>query len=230
MFGSRCIPYVLHLTDRKNLRVVVNPDLRVVVYAPRRAALQKIEDATARKAGWIAKTLDRIETYHPLPSPKQYISGETLLYLGRQYRLKVVNGAKGTAKLTGRFLWVSVSDRESRKAVQNQVEQWYRAHAKAVFERSLSKCYSVAARHDVPKPALCIRKMRRRWGSCAASGRISLNANLVQAPAHCIEYVIMHELCHLRHHNHGHGFYRLLTRCQPDWRSRKAVLDHFKLA
>ena len=89
-FGSRCIPYALHRNARKNLRVVVNPDLSVVVYAPERAGTRQIKAAVSKKARWIAKTLDKVNTYHPLPTPKQYISGETFVYLGRQYLLKVV--------------------------------------------------------------------------------------------------------------------------------------------
>jgi hypothetical protein len=228
--GRRCIPYALHRTARKNLRVVVNPDLSVAVYAPRHVETAEIESGMARKAAWIAKTLDRVETYHPLPSPKQYISGETFVYLGRQYLLKVVNGESGATKLSGRYLRVSVSDCENGEAVKRRVDRWYRGHAKNTFERYLARCYEVASRHGVPEPTICVRKMRRRWGSCAVSGRITLNIGLVQVPVHCIEYVIMHELCHLRHHNHSPNFYRLLTRCQPDWRNRKDTLDRFRLA
>lgn len=229
-FGSRCITYALHRRERKNLRVVVDPDLNIEVYAPEWATLQQIEYAVSQKARWLAKTLDKVEAYHPLPKPRQYISGETILYLGRQYRLKVVNGTLGTAKLVGRYLRVSVSDCESREEVKKHVDNWYRKHAKTKFGHYLSKCYSIAARHGVPKPTLYVRKMQRRWGSCAASGRITLNVGLVQVPIHCIEYVITHELCHLLHHNHSPSFYHLLTRCQPDWRSRKHTLDQFKLS
>ena len=228
-FGSRCIQYSLYRNARKNMRVVVNPDLSVAVYAPEHTNMQQIEDAVSKKARWIARTLDKVETYHPLPMPKQYISGETFVYLGRQYRLKVDNGTLGTAKLLGRFLRVSVPDCEDREGVKKQVDSWYRAHAKAIFERYLAKCYTVASRHGVPEPTLYVRKMQRRWGSCASSGRITLNVQLVQVPVHCIEYVIMHELCHLRYHNHSQSFYRLLTRCQSDWRRRKDTLDQFRL-
>jgi len=228
-FGNRLIPYSLHRASRKNLRVVVNPDLAVTVYAPRRAAIRDIEKAVTQKAHWIAKTLDKVEAYHPLPSPKKYISGETFVYLGRQYRLKVVEGESQPAKLSGRYLRVWTLDRNDKEGVKKCVEQWYREHARSTFKRYLVKCLAVTSRHGVPAPTLCVRSMKRRWGSCAASGRITLNVRLVQVPAHCIEYVIMHELCHLRHHNHSPSFYRLLTRCQPDWRSRKETLDQFKL-
>ena len=229
-FGDRCIPYTLRRSPRKNLRVVVSPDMSVAVYAPARASARQIEEGVAKKARWIAATLEKVKSFHPLPTPKQYISGETFVYLGRQYRLKVNAGADESVKLLGRFLVVNVADVADRKMVKQRVNRWYREHATAVFARYLATCRAVASRHGIPAFTLRIRSMKRRWGSCAASGRITLNIRLVQVHAHCIEYVIMHELCHLLHHNHGPDFYRLMTRCMPDWRSRKETLDLFKLA
>ncbi|MDA3925287.1 MAG: SprT family zinc-dependent metalloprotease [Kiritimatiellae bacterium] len=223
-FGGRCITYVLYRTDRKNVRVVVEPDLSVVVYAPFGVSAEEIELAVEKRAGWIARTLVKVDSYHPLPTPKQYISGETFVYLGRQYRLKVDKNASGTTKLVGKYLHVSAADALNYGDIQKKVDDWYREHAITVFDRYLSKCYAVASRHGVPKPILCVRNMKRRWGSCAASGRITLNLGLVLVPVHCIEYVIMHELCHLKHHNHSKAFYRLLTQCLPDWPKRKEVL------
>ena len=229
-FGSRQIQYRLHRADRKRLRVVVSPELVVDVYAPRDTDDEKIRLAVQNKASWIARTLDKLESYHPLPIPKRYISGETLVYLGRQYRLKIVKNSKKSAKLMGRFLWVWVENNNDTPSVKKAVDQWYRKRAREVLGRYLEKCYTVASRHGVPEPLLVIRTMQRRWGSCSNKGRITLNVNLIKVPVHCIEYVIMHELCHLKYNNHSKTFYSLLTRCQPDWRRRKEMLDRFRLS
>lgn len=229
-FGARQIPYRLHRADRKHLRIVVSPELSVDVFAPKTVTHEQVRIAIQKRALWIARTLDKLKTYHPLPTPKLYVSGETFAYLGRHYRLKVKNSARQPAKLLGRFLWVWVEDKTDVQGVKRAVDAWYRKRAHETLGRYTEKCYAITSRHDVPEPLLAIRAMRTRWGSCSPSGRITLNVKLVQVPVHCIEYVIMHELCHLKHHNHSGAFYSLLTRCQPDWRKRKETLDRIRLS
>lgn len=224
-FGNRRIPYYLTRRKRKRIRIRVAPDLTVSVSAPLRAKDEQIERVLTQKARWIARKLDEIKDFHPLPAPKQYVSGETFCYLGRQYRLKVETGEKSPAKLKGKFLYVSVPDKQDRDAVKKMVESWYRQRAEQTFTRYQKKCSDVVGRHGIPKATLTLRKMRTRWGSCSSKGRITINTNLIQAPVHCIEYVIMHELCHLKHHNHSSAFYKLLTQCMPDWQKRRQVLQ-----
>ena len=225
VFGTRRISYNLHRQDRKRIRIIVAPELTVDVFAPVIADEDQIQAAVMKKAAWVARKLDALESYHPLSTSKKYISGETFIYLGRQYRLKVEQGQNQPAKLMGRFLKVWVEDRNNTRSVKKTVDAWYRKRAHEIFDRYMQKSYAIASRHGVPEPVLSIRTMRRRWGSCSSKGRITLNLNLVKAPVHCIEYVIMHELCHVKYHNHSTSFYSLLTRCQPDWRRRKAELD-----
>ncbi|MDY6986899.1 MAG: SprT family zinc-dependent metalloprotease [Thermodesulfobacteriota bacterium] len=229
-FGNRRIPYYLHRAERKRLRIVVTPDMIVDVFAPTRAKEDGIREALGKKAPWIVRTLDKVQEYHPLSTPRRYVSGETLVYLGRQYRLKVQNSSNQTAKLLGRFLCVWVEDKADTKRIKRAVEAWYRKRARETLSRYMEKCHVIASRHGVPEPLLAIRAMGRRWGSCSPARSITLNLRLVQVPVHCIEYVIMHELCHLKYHDHSKSFYRLLTRCQPDWRKRKETLDRFRLS
>lgn len=227
--GDRDISFSISRSKRKSLGIVVLPDLSVEVRAPQEAAESRILELVKNKAGWIVRKLAEVEGYHPLPTPRNYVSGETLVYLGRQYRLKVESGPRKPAKLIGKYLRVWVEDKSDTGKVRRSVEAWYRRRAQETLGRYLDNCLAVASRHGVPQPKLTIREMRTRWGSCSPRGRVTLNLKLVQVPVHCIEYVIMHELCHLRHHDHGRNFYSLLTRCQPDWRRRKLVLDQFRM-
>lgn len=229
IFGSRQIRYQLNQSARKRLRIVVRPDLTVSVNAPEGYSEEEIGHALRSKAPWIARQLDAFAAFHPLPVPHRYVSGETFIYLGRQYRLRVEEGSNVEAKLRGRFLCITVRNRHDSALVRNAVTCWYRGRAKEVFRRYLTTCMQVVGRHGVAEPTLEIRDMRTRWGSCTASGRVILNLRLVQAPVHCLEYVVMHELCHLAHHNHSPAFYRLLTRCMPDWQHRKQVLNSVAL-
>lgn len=223
-FGSRRIAFTLHRGPRKCLRIIVTPNMQVQVYAPITSQDAEVFEAVRKKLPWIAKILDQIEEFHPLPTPKRYVSGETFLYLGRQYRLRIETGVRHPVKLTGKFLGLTVPAKTAQTSVKNSMDAWYRKHARDVFGRYMDKCQEVTRRHNVPSAKWDIRTMQRRWGSCGAAGRIILNTKLVQAPVHCIEYVIMHELCHLKIPNHGRAFYMLLGRCMPDWPKRKEQL------
>lgn len=224
-YGSRRIPYQLRVTDRKKLRITVRPDLSVRVDAPKGFSPEEIEAAIRSKGRWLAKQLDEIAAFHPLPKPYRFASGETLHYLGRQYRLRVLEGESGPAKLRGRYLEVPVDERTNTAAVRDALLAWYRGRAQEVFAKSFARCIAIAERHGAERPGLSIRRMKTRWGSCSRDGRITLNLYLVQAPVHCIDYVVIHELCHMVEHNHSKAFYRLLARCMPDWEKRKAVLN-----
>lgn len=153
------------------------------------------------------------------------MAGETHLYLGRQYRLRIHQASSASVKLVGRFFHVSVPDREDTGAIAAAMERWYRSHAERIFHQRLEHCAQAAASLRSRSIRLRIRPMKRRWGSCTRAGTITLNIDLVKTPLHCIEYVIMHELCHLHIYDHSPAFFRLLSRCMPDWRQRKERLE-----
>lgn len=224
-FGKHQIPYVLTFSARKQLKITVFPDGRVAVDAPQGRSEDEVARVLKRRARWIAKQRMCFEKYQPLPLPRQYISGETHRYLGKQYRLQVRPGVSESVKLAGGFLCVTIVDVRGMGRVRALVESWYKALAEEVFERRAKACYGRVKQYGIPFPVLRIRKMKTRWGSCRSHGVVTLNTELIRLPTLCIDYLIVHELCHLRIHNHSPAFYGLLDKCLPDWSARRERLN-----
>ena len=226
-YGSSTIRYELSRAARKTLEISVHPDLRVTVTAPEDSEMDRIEDKVKKRARWIIKQQQQFERYLPHLPPRQYVSGETHRYLGRQYRLKVVDSVPEQVKLSRGYLHVDTRDKTNTQKVQQLLDEWYRKQARRVFAEQLQACFSRVEHLEVPYPEIAIRAMKTRWGSCDGVGKITLNIKLIQVPKVYIDYVIAHELCHLKEHNHSKHFYRLLDRVMPDWERRKSELDTF---
>jgi predicted metal-dependent hydrolase len=109
--------------------------------------------------------------------------------------------------------------------IQQLMDAWYRRRAKIYLSKIFDDCWEDFKKGDLNKPNLKLQKMDKRWGSLSGKGQLTLNANLIQIPKECVEYVVIHEFCHLIHHNHGTEFYKLLERTLPDWMKRKHKLE-----
>jgi predicted metal-dependent hydrolase len=223
--GKNEIEFRLKHSRRKTLGITVKPDARVFVTAPNGVSLDKVKSKVRGRALWIRRQQRFFHAFLPPVPARRYVSGETHRYLGRQYRLKVTEGNEESAKLAGRFLRVVTRRKRDRERVRSLVEGWYIERAQVAFDRSLSACLGELNGDVKFAPRLRVRRMVRRWGSCTRRGHIYLNPELVQAAPSCIEYVVMHELCHLVHPHHGRQFYALLRRVMPDWERRKARLE-----
>lgn len=222
--------YDLQRSNRTTLEISVHPDGRVAVTAPYDIALDKIETKVRKRLSWIERNL-RIVAQFPQPqAPRQWVSGETHLYLGRQYRLKIELGEEPIVKMKGSFFNVLVSDKTDVETIQKVMERWYQDHARPIFEQRLNQCLRTSRPFlEIEQVDLIVRKMKNRWGSCTPTGRIILNLNLVKAPVQCIDYIIMHELCHLAVMNHSAKFWRLLSKCMPDWEKRRLTLSKLEI-
>ncbi len=228
-FGSENIPFHLVLRDRQRISISVYPDRRVTVVAPSHRSMDEILARIRRRAPWIIKQRTYFEQFQPLLPERKYVSGETYLYLGRQYRLKILQRKQKVVKLIGRYFYIHTPNRDNTKKIQELLDGWYREHAKDIYAKRLVICLKAARTLGIDSPHVIIRKMVKRWGSCTKAGNIMLNSELIKTPLYCIEYVIMHELCHLRAHNHSKDFYKLIARYMPDWEKRKKRLDRFVL-
>ena len=224
-YGDREIAYAVEFSCRKTLEISVMPDSAVQVKAPQGVSFEAIAQKVQKKAPWIVEKQDWFAKFPKAMPPRQYLGGETHSYLGRRYRLKIEDGDTCSVKINGGFIRV-VSNDVSSDAVRKLMEEWLRLRALVQF-RKILELYVAKFKIEAPL-RLQIRKMKTRWGSLSKGGVLTLNLSLVATPKECIEYVVVHELCHLKYANHGDAFFALLESRLPDWKRRKMKLEEWR--
>lgn len=221
--NSGSLSITLRRSQRRTLAIHVHPDGIVEVVAPEGIAEHLVDARVAARAGWIRRQRTFFEDLRPRTPRRHYVSGETHLHLGRRYRLRVEDGAEAV-RLAGNWIYVSVPG-GTPDLVAGSLTRWRRGRA---AERIAARLAKVIEQHHIPAarcPRLVLRAMRTRWASLSRSGVLSVNPDLIRAPMHCIDYVLIHELCHLDHPHHGPAFRTLLARRMPDWEQRKRQLE-----
>ena len=224
-YGQEKIAFDVFFSRRKTLQIAVFPDGRVVVNAPAGTALDEIKKRVRNRGRWIRSKQGYFQQFRPRTPPRHYVSGETHLYLGKQYRLKVLGGTGNSVKLRRGWLTVEQNGDGAPPIVKKMLDRWYAGKAADQFSASFERCWPVFEKQGFKKPNLKIRSMKTRWGSLSSKGNLTLNTKLILAPRECIDYVLTHELCHLAHKNHGPDFYRLLERAMPGWEKYKTKLE-----
>jgi len=225
-YGNRVITYGVVRRDRKTMAVEVHPDGAVRVVAPVNAAIDEVEARVLKRAGWILKQQRMFYAYPPPLPPREFVSGEAYRYLGRQYRLKILEGDGERVRLwRGRLEVLTLGPNDSQQ-VRKLVRSWFRGNATRVFMESYERTRKVVAAHGIDhQDGFKLFAMEKRWGSCTPTGTLLLSPALISAPRPCIDYVITHELVHTVEHNHGPRFTSLMTAIMPDWQKRRARLN-----
>jgi len=224
LFGSFVYPYNLIRQDRRTLSLTVTPDLQIYVRCPHDATEERIEIFLKRKWYWLERQLNFFGKFQCKQYKKEYISGEGLYYLGRQYKLVVKRAGEDNVLLQKGILTVftthSVAD---GNYTEKLLGEWYRIRRERIFSEQLRVA---ASRFEYKStPTLVIRDMKRRWGSFVNKDKIILSPKLIHAPKDCIEYVITHELCHMRYKNHDKRFFTFLDEKYPRWEKVKDRLE-----
>ena len=223
-WGETHLPYTIRRSARrkKTVAVTVDPAGRVLLVAPEHFATSRLDAMVRRKAPWIVQRLRRAQSHGPPASPREFVSGESVLYLGRHYRLKVDPHETGYAKLRGGWLHVPAPARPRQTAtVRESVVAWFRRHA---AERLPERVAAWRPKAGVAMPRVVIADQQKRWGSCDRRGTIRLNWRIIQAPMRLVDYVVVHELVHLRHRGHGRDYWQAVGRIMPDYERRREDL------
>jgi predicted metal-dependent hydrolase len=221
-YGTSKIAFNVQYSNRKTLTIAVLPNGNVIVKAPGDTTIEAIKKKVHKRASWIIKQQQYFRSFGERTSKRRFISGESHLYLGRQYLLRVTIGKPDCIKYKGRYFEIVCSSKSKAKDLMND---WYRVHAKIKFAEIAEPIIQRFQRYNVEPTVIYIQEMNNRWGSCTNSRKIILNTELIKAARPCIEYVITHELCHLIHRNHTKAFYELLSVEMPDWERWKNKLE-----
>ena len=221
-YGATIIDYDIEFAQRKTLSICVNPDSSVCLKAPIDATLEQIQQKVHKRASWILKQKRFFESFGTSTTKRQYISGESHLYLGRQYMLRVKESDVNAVHYQNNIIEIECRHKKDAGIL---LQTWYRQRANIKFQEYAQPIIEQFSVYGVKPQSLSIKKMDKRWGYCTIDGHITLNPRLICAPRCCIEYVITHELCHLIYRSHNKEFYALLTKEMPHWEKWKNKLE-----
>jgi len=226
-YYGRTIQFQLLRKQVKNINLNVKPDMSIMVSANETVSVEKVKDFIFKKGDWIIKQLNYFNQFQPNESPpKEYVSGESFKYLGKQYRLKVYPSDKDRIRYFRGWIQLFTKTPKDRDKKARLIQIWYSEKTKIQFRAAMDRVYPLMEEAIGEKPQLKIRQMKTRWGSCLKKDRtIVLNNDLIKAPKFCIDYVVLHELLHFIHRNHDRAFLLYLTALMPDWQERKRILD-----
>lgn len=228
-FGNKSIDYRVERGRRTlTVAIVVDPIDGVVVRAPRQLERERIDAVVRRKSPWIVERMREFEDLLPAQASREFVSGETFLYLGRQYRLRVqadrfVDRARAALR-DGRFVVVvpaNIDEAERGGVVRAELRRWYRQRAAAYLGPRLQRW---AAKLGIATPPMLIREPPKRWGSCDAGGSVRINWRTVQVAPRLIDYVLAHELVHLEYSRHDADFWSRLGEVIHDADARRVQL------
>lgn len=224
-WGERRVTAKLTRTVRRALRIDVRPTGEVTVFAPIGEDLDEIRTRAHRKGAWIFAQIDTIAQRPNVTPERRYISGETHLLLGRQYRLSVEEAEAPHVRIDGGRMVIAARTPDDQPHCRRLLQAFYRLRAREELRQRFDIVLEPFIRKGLRRPSLVIRPMAKRWGSYTPSGRVVLNIELVRASPRLIDYVICHELAHAFYPDHGDGWRTLLETVMPDWEDRKKALE-----
>lgn len=226
-FGTTRIDYeIIYSNKRRNASLAVYPMKHVEISVPRATGREDAQRLVKKKGRWIIKQWLWFDEIAQLDSVKELVNGETFLYLGRQYRLKITReDGKAEAQVVGKYLLVKIPIKlpvtQMKRTVKAAIWQWYRNRASEKITELLQR-YS--KKLGINEPQFMIKNQYKRWGSCTSKNMLIFNLRVVMAPASQIEYVVAHELCHTKCKDHSPSYWKLLRTLLPDYDGRKEAL------
>jgi predicted metal-dependent hydrolase len=212
---------------RRTLGITVRPDKSVSVRVPLRTPLKEIRSFVMSRAEWVLKVWNKLDA-GPARRRQEYGRGAVFLYRGDAYRLEFTTGLRRSLFLHDGLMILAAPGIPSEVTVRRMIAGWYRNQALEIVKERSIECHRLMQGEGIPLPPITIRTMKTRWGSYSyLTRRITLNLNLVKAPQSCLDYVIIHELCHIKVRHHGADFWRMVSSYLPDYLAVRKQLKQY---
>jgi len=221
------LKYNVVFSGRRSVSIIISPDIGVTVRAPYRTSLKTIDKFIQEKSEWIRKHLVDHSGLTRINKGKKYTEGEIHLFGGKEYKLILTKSEKQFVRKFDEIIEVGVRSIDDSEIIRVLLEKWYRQQAFEILRHKVEVNCNKYRDYDFDPLAISVKPLKSRWGSCSSKGKITLNAELIKLDEKFAEYVIIHELCHLKFHNHGRDFYILLEELVPDYKSIRKELRHF---
>ena len=221
------IEFKVIYSGRRTLGISILPDSSVIVRVPYLTSQKTINRLVSEKTNWIIKHRDNYRNHEKNKITNRYVEGEIHLFRGNKSILKIEKSKRPFVRFYENTIEIGLTKTDDPSEVKKLLYKGYKSKAVKILPEIITR---ILDQHNdqIFKPSgFVIRTMKRRWGSCSNKGVITLSTELIKLSDLYIEYVIIHELCHLRHHNHGAGFYKLLTELYPEWKSVRKGLKKY---
>jgi predicted metal-dependent hydrolase len=212
------IEFIVIYSARRSMAISILPDASVVIRVPYLTSFKTITRLVQQKSGWIIKHRNSYREKVINKHTVLYISGELHLFRGKEYVLRIEKSVRPSIRIDENNIVAGLQNTDDPAAIKRLIYKWYKNEASVVFPEIFQTVLKTNEIQMFKPTGFVIRTMKRRWGSCSNRGIITLSTELIKLPDRFIEYVIKHELCHLRHHNHSSRYYKLLSEVCPDWK------------
>jgi predicted metal-dependent hydrolase len=221
------INYTLKYSRRKTIAISISPSGTITVRAPHFTSDRIIDDVIGRKSEWINKNLKNFSSMVFLDSVSGLSDGDTILFRGTEHRLRICRSDKTYIRYENGTIEAGIEERHGSTVVRAMLELFYKNSAARILRPMFNELLEKHRKYGFRPTSFSVKKMKSRWGSCSSSGKIALSYDLIRLDRRFAEYVIIHELCHLRHLNHGRDFYALLSEIHPGWEAVRAELRRY---
>jgi predicted metal-dependent hydrolase len=220
--------YKIDFSRRRTIIIIINPDRGVVIKAPYRTPSKVIDRFVNDKSDWIRKTLSKFKSLVRIDNRDGYSDGDSILLFGREHKLKLFHSYDYSVRLGDNDIIIAGFKNDNNPfVIKALLEDWFKFVARRRLTDNFSDILLRYREYGFLPTGFVVRKMKSRWGSCSSKGKIAISYDLVRLDEIYGEYVIIHELCHLKHHNHSAAYYKLLSEVYPDWKKVRGELKKY---